>query len=256
MFTKFPEVFFPVTNPKKEGLIPIPVLWKSALLIYLLERHSRKARRSEVKMASLSARAFAELLDMPAYKQARILAEQKHPRRGPQAFKVPYYASALKGIRDFYRQGRTRASLQSARNAITSLRPDSRSDHNMRVLDQFEASGQDARQLIVLPLKTYKTRSGSVDVSLRFDLVASEGQNTKYIFYNTRMASIDKETAYRTLEIAHWVMQKEGSSACLSELEYVDLPSGKVYHRSQRRATTIRKMSNNIKVIDALWPIL
>lgn len=205
-------------------------------------------------MARLSARAFAELLDLPAYKQARILAEQKHPRQQPQSFRIPYYAPALKGIRDFYREGRTQARLQETRRAIMHVRPESRRDHNLRVLDLFESTGQSNRMLAVLPLRNYRTTSGSVDITLRFDVVGTESGQTRHILYNTRIAAIDKETANTTLEIAHWVMQQAGSPATLAELEYVDLPSGRVFRRSRRRATTIGKMQSNIKVIDALWP--
>ena len=207
-------------------------------------------------MSSLSSRVFAELLDLPAYKQARILAEQKHPRCQPQVFRVPYYASALKGIRDFYRDGRTSASLQRTRASLLQLSPESRREHNLPVLDLFETSSQKARPLQLLPLKCYRTRSGSVDITVRFDLAGTESGRSRYIFFNTRVAAIDKETADTTLEIAHWVMQRDGNSVALSDLEYVDLVGGKIFRRKQQRKTTIAKMRSNIRVIDALWPTL
>lgn len=46
-------------------------------------------------MPSLSVRAMAEMLELPAHAQARILREQKYPKQAPQVFRTPYYQPAL-----------------------------------------------------------------------------------------------------------------------------------------------------------------
>ena len=38
---------------------------------------------------------MAEMLELPAHAQARILREQKYPKQAPQVFRTPYYQPAL-----------------------------------------------------------------------------------------------------------------------------------------------------------------
>ena len=56
--------------------------------------------RRESLIPRITVRAFAELLNLPAYEQVRILHDQKYPRRQPQVFRVPFYQPALHGIRE------------------------------------------------------------------------------------------------------------------------------------------------------------
>lgn len=207
-------------------------------------------------MPKLSARALSELIGLPAYEQVRILAEQKYPRRQPQSFRIPYYATALKGIRDYFKAGRTQAALLDAKRRAMRIQPESRRNHNLRVLDLFKDSDQSKRLLSPIPLTNYNTILGSLELTLRFDLVGNERRRVRRILYNTRVAPIGEEIARTTLDVAHWVMEKTGDHTQMQDLQYVDLPTGEVYSWTRRRKTTIRKIRRNVQIIDTLWPTI
>src|SRR5262245_14087602 len=120
---------------------------------------------------TLSVRSFAELIRLPAYEQLRVLHDQKFPRAEPKSFKVPFYQTAMKGIRDYYRSGNNPTALAAARLAARVLGLQSRRDHNIRVIDKFEKSAQAKRKLQLKPSPVHSAAIEGVRVRLRFDLV-------------------------------------------------------------------------------------
>lgn len=197
---------------------------------------------------------MGSMIGQPAYQQVRILHDQKHPRQGLQRFKIPFYDPALKAVRDYYRSGRGSDVLSRARDACGHLRPESKAIHNRRVLDQFERSRHAKRVIVVQPNRRYEAHIGDVEIRLRFDLSGSEGAHDKRILYHWPDVSIDSESARRTLEIAHWVLQQNGIVIPIRHLEYIDVSTGQVHRPNRRRSTTIRRLKQNAGIIATLWP--
>jgi len=207
-------------------------------------------------MPRLTVRAFAELMALPLYEQVRILQEQKYPKQQPQLFKVPYYAPALNGIRDFYRVGNDFSAFSVARAKIAAVKLDSKRKNNFRVLDQFENSSQVTRPLLVRPSISREALLSKTQLGLKFDLVAEEKGKPRLIFYNCRIAIIEPDIARTTLELAQWVLEQRGGSVDLNRLQLIDLASGKVYAHGSRRPTTMKRAVQNAKVIEAIWPTI
>jgi hypothetical protein len=69
-----------------------------------------------------------------------------------------------------------------------------------------------------------------------------------------RTAGVDVEIARQTLEVAHWVMEREGTKVSMSSLEYVDLSGGVTHKWGTRRKGTISHGKQNAKIIQTLWP--
>ncbi len=202
---------------------------------------------------SLTARACAELLRLPAYEQLRILQEQKYPTQTPQLFRTPFYAPALRGIRGYYELGNDAAVLHDARRGLEAIRLDARRRSNARVLDAFEAGAEFSRRLTPLPNPRLAVNVGGLQIRLSLDLVARDADANRRIYYNCRAAAMDAETARTTLEIAHWVIEETGTTLDPTWLEFVDLAGRRRYRGGPRRATTIRRVRQNARVIDALW---
>ena len=204
----------------------------------------------------LTVRAFAELLALPLYEQVRILNEQKNPGEGPQAFKVPFYSPALRGIRTFYRTGNSAAALTSAKIELATLGLAARRKHNARVLSQFEKSAEASRRLTLAPQIQQKLSIGKLELRNQFDLQAVEGGAPRLIYYNFRTVAIDKGTAVTALELAHWVLEENGITIPIKRLQYVDLSGGTVVGTTSRRASTITKAKRNADLITTIWPTI
>jgi hypothetical protein len=204
-------------------------------------------------MPRLSAKAAAELLNLPAYEQLRILTEQKYPKQQPQAFRTPFYQPSLRAIRDFYRGKNNAASLAAARSEINKLAAEPRRRNNHRVLDYFERTPEYVRQLTVRPAKRFDAAVGSVEIKLSPDLLVYEDEKPKVLYYNLRAAAVEQELAKTTVEIAHWIFEENGLRIPIRNIEYVDLVTGRRHRTTSRRSTTLRRLRANAKVIEALW---
>lgn len=207
-------------------------------------------------MPRITVKAAAELLQLPAYEQMRVLMEQKYPRNQPQVFRTPFYAPALNGIREFYRGGNDKLALSQARAKAATLNLKQRRDSNLRVLGQFEQGAQSSRALTPVAQPKFATQLGTVNLRLSLDLLAHEAGVARHLFYNFRSASIDAEIARCAIDIAHWVLEQAGVVVPIRQIEYVDFASSKVYRLTQRRFGTIKKLRANAKLIEAIWPTL
>jgi hypothetical protein len=205
---------------------------------------------------SLSVRAFAELIGLPAYEYARILYGQKFPRQQPQVFRTPFYAPALSAIRTYHRAGNDAGVLAAARQAIGQLKLDTRRENNMRVLRSFERSRQARRKLQVSTNPKRVATVGQVELRLGLDMLALDKGETRPVYYNCRTAALDKDLAHTTLDLAHWVLEENGIALAAKALEYIDLTDGRVYRIQKRRSKTIKRLREVARVIEALWPTI
>jgi len=207
-------------------------------------------------MASLSVRAFAELLRLPAVQQVRILHDQKYPTSEPQSFRVPYYQPAMKGLRAYYRSDRNPAALQTARATSLGLMPAARRDHNVRVLDQFAAGPQFGRTLLPVASPRFSTMVSGVTIRLQFDLVANEADSTRHILYNLRNELTDPDVARSALEIAYWVLQRDEHEIPMAWVEHIEISTGSARRINSVRKKTLQSVEQNANLIRTIWPTI
>ncbi len=199
---------------------------------------------------------MGEMINLPEYEQVRILHDQKHPRKQPQSFKIPYYNPVRGVIREYYNSHRDPHVLEIGKVQLRQLRPDARRENNQRVLEQFEGTDQANRDLRLHRNRRHAAHLGEVEVRLQFDIVASEGRREFRILYNWRAVPIDAEIARRTIEVAHWVLQQNGVDLPIRCLEYIDMGAGVVHRTSRCRSITIRRLGQNANIIETLWPTI
>lgn len=205
-------------------------------------------------MPNLTIRSFAELLDLPAHAQARILAEQKYPKQGPQFFKTPYYQQALSGIRSFYRAGNDLGQLSLAASRIEGFQQEAKRDNNLRVLNSFKASTLAKRKLQVGAAKHLSFKTNEVVLRISTDINGNEDGKEKLVMLHCRAQPLDPDLARKTLELVHWGLERAGSPVGMQQLEYFDLFTGTAYSISSRRKTTISAAEQSVKIIQAIWP--
>lgn len=203
---------------------------------------------------SLSVRAFAELIDLPAYDYERILHEQKYPRQQPQKFRTPYYSPALTGIREFYRSGNDRAVLLARQHAVSAIVEEVRRRHNTRVLNDFASGKQARRSLTLAPNPRRIATFGQVQLRLSLDMIAIDQAVVVAVYYHCRASRLDREFARTSLELAHWVMEQNRVVMPIGQLEFIDVSGSRVHRTGRRRLSTIKQARKVAKVVEALWP--
>lgn len=202
----------------------------------------------------LSARSAAKFMHLGMLDQARLLHDQKYPKQAPQVFMQPYYAPPINGIRGFLERGH--AALPDARAQIQKIRVSSRRMHCNRVLEQFVQSEHAARGLRPLPIKRVVAALGDLELRLSPDLCAMEGDEERIIYFNANVSPTDGEQARKTLDIAHWIMEQNGSDLRPEQLEYIDLATGVLHKYKVRRTRTIKTLQEYAKIIASLWPTI
>lgn len=207
-------------------------------------------------MPSLSVRSLAEMLNLPAHAQARILTEQKHPKQAPQVFRTPYYQQSLAAIRAFYKSGNQKAELLEFEAKMEAIKQEARRENNLRVLRSFRKSDLSKRNIELLANKSIKHHIGSVELRLSPDLSGVEGGDAKFLFINFRAQALEPELARSTIEITHWLLEQAGHELPINDIQYVDLYAEVTFVIPKRRASTVKAVSENLKIIEALWPTL
>lgn len=207
-------------------------------------------------MPSLTVRAFAEMLDLPAHAQARILTEQKYPKQGPQAFKTPYYQQALAGIRAYYKGGNDDAKLAAAAARIEGFSQEAKRDNNLRILGSFRQSDLFARKLKIDPTKHFTFSAQGVDLRFSPDISYQDEGSERILLLHYRAQPLDAELARRTLELSYWALQGANAPIEAKRLEYFDLFAVKSYSITRPRTGTIKAAEQSLKIIQALWPSL
>jgi hypothetical protein len=208
---------------------------------------------------SLTVRAFAVLLESPLYEYERVLLDQKYPKREPTSYRIPYYSPAMAGIRRYFRSNRQFSAVQQAIAdiAASSMKPAHRIDNNVRALRSFaQYRAHRRRGLTVQPIDRLETNMQGVNLRFTPDLPATEGQDQRFVIYNFRSAPIPDEVARATLELAHWVLERNGIVVPARALEYVDLFVRRTYRTQHVRNVTIRRARQCARVVAQMWPTL
>jgi hypothetical protein len=208
---------------------------------------------------SITVRAMAELLEAPLYTYDLILSEQKHPKGGAATYKVPYYASALAAIRRYFKQGRSGAVIQQAIADIkaSGMKQQHRIDNNVRALESFSKYKKHKRREII-PAGRETIEADFSGVMLRFsaDLAGTENGEDVFILYNPRNDPVEPPIAQATLELAHWVLQRNSIAVPMGRLAYVDLFTRETHKFAKVRPVTIQHARGNAKVVVQRWPML
>lgn len=207
-------------------------------------------------MPHLTVKAAAELMQLPAYEQVRILVEQKYPKSGAAVFRAPFYAPALIGITEYYRSNNDRMALVQAKAKLKSTKLPAKRVHNERVITSFESGQQAKRTMQPVSRLRLAAHVGTVEFRLSLDLLAHENGKAKFIYYNMRNAVANAEIAKATIDIAHWLLDSAGAAVPVAQIEYVDFAGDKVYRLRARRDATIKKLRSNARLIEAIWPTL
>lgn len=207
-------------------------------------------------MPSISVRAMAEMIRLPASSQVRILSAQKYTKQEPQVFKIPYYQPVLTAIRNFYRSGNNESELADAIVKIQSLPQKTRRENNLRALENFKKSPFVNRQFSVRKNTKLKGGIGGVEFRLSPDLQVIDGGKEKILFFNLKQVVLDQEYAVLATEIAHWILEQNGIKTPISHIEYFDTFSGNSYKTNKRRPSTVKNLRANAKIIETLWPTL
>ena len=207
-------------------------------------------------MPRLTVKAAAEMLQLPAFSQARILTEQKYPKAGSQSFRTPFYRSALNGIVSYFKNDRDKGQIVKARSKALAHAQPARRDNNIRVLNSFEKSDLFSRDIESIPNSRFSAEIGDVEFKLSPDLRGFFCDKPILLYLNCRAQALDPEIARLTIEIAHWVTEQNNEGLKISQIEFVDLFTNITYSFKSRRASTIKALSENANIIDTLWPTL
>ncbi|MCL1633839.1 hypothetical protein M2650_04170 [Luteimonas sp. SX5] len=202
----------------------------------------------------LSARNAAKYFLLPGADQIRLLRDQKFPRLEPQVFKQPYYAISKRGIRAFLERGPeslvdTRAQIQRMRNAPQRM-------HLTRVLGEFLNSEHAQRGLKPISFPRCQAYIRNLELRLSPDLVAYEGKEERFIYFNEKAEQCSPEVARITLEIAYWILKQNGVELKPQQLEYIDLFTGVLYRGRKPRKKTMQDLEENARLIESLWPTI
>lgn len=203
----------------------------------------------------LSARNAAKYFRLPMAEQVRFLREQKFPKEVPQVFRQPYYAVAIWSIRTYLERGTE--ALVDIRAKILRIPNAAQRMHVTRVVQGFIDSMHAKRSLRPTINSKRVAYTRNVELRLSPDLVAYEGDELRYIFFNSKAEAADPETARLTLELGHWILNQESfEDVGPHQLEYIDLFTGTASRGRKIRKKTLRDLKENARLIESLWPSL
>ena len=207
-----------------------------------------------IRKPRLSDRNAARFLRLPARKQIRFLHDQKYPKGSPQAFKQPFYAPAIFGIRDVIKLGFR--GLVDARAKIEKISQDSRRQNLMRVLDSYAASPHAKRRLTLVTAHRYHATIRDLELRLSPHVVAMEDNELRYIYFHEKRKECDPEEARLTLEFGYWILKQNGVEVQPHQLEMIDLFSGKFYKGREPSIETIQTLEEMARLIESQWPTI
>lgn len=206
-------------------------------------------------MPVMTARSFAEMINLPMYEQFRILFEQKYPKNVPNIFKVPFYKPALDTIKKYYRSNRdSQVITHELRNMRHKIRNQTRLRHNIRVIQAFRKSAQSRRNLsLTRQIRLLSSLIQNVTLKLYFDVDAVERNKAVKIFYNFRDAPLGEKIARDTIKIAYWILQKNNVSCHIKQIEYVDLKTNEIYSVKRPPAISSLHMIRYAQIVNSIW---
>jgi hypothetical protein len=202
----------------------------------------------------LSDRNLARFVRMSASRQMRFLHDQKYPKGTPQVFMQPYYAKAIAGIRDVMKRGFP--GIIDARAKLQGIAQETRRNNSMRVLDSFVSSPHAKRKLKVIPGHRYQAYVRTLEIRFSPHVVAMEGDEVRYIYFNEKGVVCDPEEARLTLEFGYWVLKQNGVKVKPHQLELIDLFSGKYFQGQPARPSTLKMLEELAQHIESQWPTI
>lgn len=186
-------------------------------------------------MPRITVKSLAQVAQRPA-RITGIVKQQKHPEDAPQVFMIPYYITAIAGIRSFFRAGGNPSAIAAALAKAEGISQESRRENNKRTLHQFLESPMSERKLVIAKQKHFQANVLGIDVHLTFDLNCVEQGIPKYILIHPKSVALDPDLAMKTLDICSLVLTLNGTAHAAEQIQYVDLAKG-VTHRLRRIVT-------------------
>ena len=210
-------------------------------------------------MPQITTKALAEFLSRPITDQMRILAEQKRPSGGAAAHKVHYYQSARAAVARYFRHGNdvNRIQLAIARVQASNM-AQHKITHNIRAMNDFlQMTAFTGRILVPFGSATVQHTLQNCDIRLFPDLSAAENNRNKFFLINFSQFPVDPDYARRALELSYWLHNSAGLGSRYGDFEFIDVTGQTIYRNNRRpRATVVRNATQNITVINQLWPIV
>ncbi len=128
--------------------------------------------------------------------------------------------------------------------------------HVTRALEAFIRSDHAKRGLKPVAMRRYYAQIRTLELRLSPDLIAYEGDEERFIYFNATAEEYHPETARLTLEIAYWVLQENGVEVKPQQVEFIDLFTGVLYLGRKPRVKTIRTLNENARLIESMWPTI
>jgi hypothetical protein len=184
----------------------------------------------------------------------RFLHDQKYPKGAPQAFKQPYYAPAVSGIREVVKRGFP--GLVEARSKLERVAQEARRNNLMRVLDSFATSSHAKRRLSLATAHRYHADIRNLELRFSPHLVAMEGNEMRYIYLHEKAKECDTHEAALTLEFGYWILKQNSVDVLPDQLELIDLFTGKLYKGREPKSETVQTLEEMARLIQSLWPTI
>lgn len=188
---------------------------------------------------------------MTAGARIRLLKNHKFPGGEPQIFMQPYYAKAVWGIREIIRRGLP--GIIDARAKCEGIAQAARRNNSLRVIDSFLSSPHAKRRMKILPGQRHQAFIGTLEVRFSPHVIASEGDEVKYIYFHEKGVKCDPEEARLTLEFGYWVLSQGGVSASPNQLELIDLFSGNHFQGEPIRESSLTLLNDLAEYIEEQW---
>jgi len=209
---------------------------------------------SSIRTPRFSDRNLARLVRMTAGAKLRLLKSHKFPGGEPQVFMQPYYAKALLGIREIIRRGLP--GIIDARAKCEGIAQVTRRSNSLRVIDSYLSSPHAKRRMKVLPGQRHQASIRTLEVRFSPHVIASEGDDVKYIYFHEKGMKCDPEEARLTLEFGYWVLSQSGVSASPNQLELIDLFSGSYFRGEPIRESSLQLLNELAEYIEEQWAII
>lgn len=212
---------------------------------------------------SLTVKALAKLMQMPAFQQAPELRDQKYPRGGHGKHRVPYYQPSDLAVIAYLRNGDVRElelateKLNSELDAGADGLADqvrTRLKHNLRVLELLAGFPRLREATTGSAGVSQKLVVGGIEIRSTPRLHVSFGTVSKRVFLHAKNEALDEDEARRTLELASWVESDgAGTPIGVDAFEYWMLSEGEVLSWPTTRKRTVPRALQTLPILAAAW---
>jgi hypothetical protein len=201
----------------------------------------------------LTVKSIAEILSTPNSNPAKIVRDQKYPKREPQVYQRPYYQIAVGGVRRYYRSNNRPSVLAAAYSRAQSIGNKAKRANNIRVIESFRESQHATRRFQLQTNRQATAKIAGVEIRLSADMQALENSVLRVVHFNCRGRAIDEAAALLVAEVSHWVLDENGINLNPSQIEVIDLTNGRSYRARTLRSSTIDLLTDRCKEIQLLW---